>query len=52
MAILVADSFEEAELLAGNEPLRQKGLRHKEVHRWQLNEGLTVELVDKLNSSA
>jgi uncharacterized protein YciI len=50
MAILMADSFEEAETLARNEPFHQKGLRHNEVHHWQLNEGLAVALVGKLNT--
>jgi uncharacterized protein YciI len=48
LAILMADSLEEAELLARNEPFQQKGMRHNEVHHWQLNEGLAVALIDKL----
>ncbi len=48
MAILVADSFEEAQALARNEPFQQQGMRANEVHRWQLNEGLAVELVQQL----
>lgn len=52
MAILAADSFEEAETLARNEPFQQKGMRHNEVHRWQLNEGLAVALLDKLKTDA
>jgi uncharacterized protein YciI len=51
MAILAATSFEEASRLASNEPFHQKGLRHNEVHHWQLNEGLAVELVNTLSST-
>ncbi len=50
LAILAADSLDEAELLAKNEPFEQQGMRRNDVHRWQLNEGLAVALIDKLAS--
>jgi uncharacterized protein YciI len=42
MAIVLADSREEAELLAGEEPFARRGFRRNTVHAWQLNEGLAV----------
>jgi uncharacterized protein YciI len=50
MAILIAGSFDEAQELAVNEPLHKGGWRRNEVHRWQLNEGLAVALVERLLS--
>jgi uncharacterized protein YciI len=50
LAILAAASLEEAEMLARNEPFEQSGIRHNEVHHWQLNEGLAVALIAELAS--
>ena len=43
LTILRAGSLEEAEAIAGEDPLNKSGLRTFEVRTWQLNEGsLTV----------
>lgn len=50
MTILRAGSLEEAEAIAGDDPLNRSGLRTFEVRTWQLNEGsftVTVNYSDK-----
>jgi uncharacterized protein len=50
MTILRAGSFEEAEAIAGEDPLNKSGLRSYEVRTWQLNEGsftVTVNYSDR-----
>jgi uncharacterized protein len=50
MTILRAGSLEEAEAIAGEDPLNKSGLRTFEVRTWQLNEGsftVTVNYSDR-----
>jgi len=50
MTILRAGSLEEAEAIAGEDPLNKSGMRTFEVRTWQLNEGsftVTVNYSDK-----
>ena len=51
VATLVAESLHEAEELAFNELLHKGGRRRNEVHHWQLNEGVAVALVERLESA-
>jgi uncharacterized protein len=45
MFVLRANSFEEAEAIAGADPLHQAGLRTFTVQKWRINEGsFTVTL--------
>lgn len=49
MALIRADSLEEAEAIARDEPFQKAGIRHNRVRPWQLNEGgfsLTVRFMD------
>jgi uncharacterized protein YciI len=50
MTILRAGSLEEAEAIAGEDPLNKSGMRTFEVRTWQLNEGsftITVNYSDR-----
>lgn len=50
MTILRAGALEEAEAIAGEDPLSSSGMRTFEVRTWQLNEGsftVTVHYSDK-----
>jgi len=50
MTILRAESLEEAEAIAGEDPLNRSGMRAFEVRTWQLNEGsftVTVNYSDR-----
>src|SRR5689334_9827087 len=50
MTILRAGSLEEAEAIAGEDPLNRSGMRTFEVRTWQLNEGsftVTVNYSDR-----
>jgi uncharacterized protein YciI len=50
MTILRAGSLEEAEAIAGEDPLNKSGMRTFEVRTWQLNEGsftVTVKYSDR-----
>ena len=50
MIIVRANSFEEADAIAAEDPFHKAGLRKYEIHRWMLNEGsytVTVNYSDQ-----
>ena len=51
MTILRAGSLEEAEAIAGEDPLNSSGLRIFEIRTWQLNEGSITVTVNYSDGS-
>ena len=51
MTILRAGSLEEAEAIAGEDPLNKSGMRTFEVRTWQLNEGCFTVTVNYSDGS-
>lgn len=50
MIVVRADSFEEADAIAAEDPFHKAGLREYEIHRWVMNEGsytVTVNYSDQ-----
>lgn len=50
MIVVRANSFEEADAIAAEDPFHKAGLRKYEIHKWKLNEGsytVTVNYSDQ-----